>query len=105
MRSTPRIEWTTKTTEAIDFGLVDEKGRAVGVVVMRAPVEMVESGNNGYDYPPGKGFTADVMAARNGNTYGAINPFIFFPTEEEREAWIAKRVAGAKRRYVKKYGK
>ena len=104
MRTYPKIDTKSRKNVAIDFGIKDEKGRAVGVVVMRADCEMVESENNyGYDYPPGSGYTADVMAARNGSTYGAINPFIYFPSEEAREAWIAKRVDGTKKRYLKKY--
>lgn len=101
-----------RVTDLLDTGLVDEKGRKVGFFVTRWTAVVTEapadSWHIGYldQYAVGTTlYLARVTAARGSNAYGASQPDLRYTTVEQRERDIAKRLAGGKARYTKKYGK
>jgi hypothetical protein len=49
--------------------------------------------------PAGEYYCAQVMATRNGRTYGSAAAEDFFRTEAERDAWIQTKVAASRKRY------
>ena len=90
-------------------GLKDSKGREIGCSVYRGgstmtelPAETFEKGYCSYRVMvPGFYFTFLPQATRNGESYGASQPFEFFRTEAEREARIVEYLAGAEKRAAK----
>lgn len=107
-------------TEHTDFGVTDQKGRAVGAgvqfctQVMEARDPATHKGYLGYEgVKPGTYLTAWGFATRAGKRFGAITgSFARFRIADngderaataEREAWVAKYLAGAKARAVKNF--
>lgn len=92
-------------TRRIDFGLVDERGRAIGVLVTTYEVDATpvpaEQRYGGYDMEPGHYFVAYVHATRNGEHFGALQRSGYFTTERMRDAYVADRVAAARKRYTR----
>lgn len=101
----------TEYRRQVNFdGIVDERGRAVGVSVItdvdeyRLPTEDDQLyGRACHHHAPGVYFTVRVMPTRNGVTYGAIQPRHLFATETERDAHIAAAVESTRKRYARKF--
>jgi len=101
-----------RDSSQVDLGLLDEKGRAIGLrvsryrVTYRNPPQAGESGRIGCWYIVPEGFELDVtywavncQVTRNGRSYGASQPRQLFKSEAEREAFIAKRIKTTRARY------
>ena len=115
-------------TSAIGFGELDGKGRELGMSIGTATLTagygpMIHRtyehrgrtyGDNFADethtyYPhgetldrePGVYFTAYCHATRAGKAFGASQSRELFTTAADRDAWIEKRIAGARRRAPK----
>lgn len=100
----PRL--TSATTESIDLGIRDEKGRAVGYRVERLEVDYIPAPEGAYAYyhrVPGHFYAANVHPTRDGVRFGACVPTFEAPTVEAREAGIRQRIAAGSKRYSKKY--
>ena len=94
--------------ELVDFGLVDERGRAVGVNVFKAEHElMIDPNPRGYGYIgiPGYYFVGLCQPARNGKDYGSTQGERRFATAAERDEYVERSVADTRKRYGRKYGK
>ena len=120
---------SAKTTKKVDFGFADNKGRSLGAEVITlemytvAPTDAEVAAYIAdaesklrpeyhpakwwprYDMPVGTIYVANVMATRNGVTFGASQRSSYFPTIEARDAWIAKRVDATRKRYAKQFAK
>jgi len=119
----PAIHKVARAKENIEFGIVDEKGRRVGTLIERYETDAIpyspplptfeneyvwqghrlndSSGIDAY----GHYFGVYIQATRDGIKYGAlnVNGHAYFKTAEAREAYIQKKVAACRARYVKKY--
>jgi len=99
----------TTSRRQIDFGVKDEKERAVGIKVVLGTAKSKERTTEGsyhqLDIPCGRLFTAWIMITRNGEEYGAMSTTQYFKTEESRKAVVAKRVEAARKRMLRKYRK
>jgi hypothetical protein len=100
---THRVGSTESTRELIDLGLKDGRGRSIGVLVYRweedwADVEPVATSWS--FVPAGHYLTVLVRAARDGKGFGALQSPFRAKTGAEREAHIAKRIAGTRKRYA-----
>jgi hypothetical protein len=101
----------TRTSEQIELGISDERGRAVGFRVARWEATVTEAADPGSGWelttlPVGLGgtmFCGRVTPTRDGNAFGASQPEIRVATAAELEMEIARKLAGGKRRYAKKY--
>lgn len=96
---------SNQTSEVVDFGILDNRRRRVGVSVLRADAlftELEAGATFGYVKAYGP-FAACVTATRNGERFGASQGFEYFDSAEDREAFIAKRIKGTKARYSKLY--
>lgn len=103
MRCQIKVDAASYTTSKITFGLNDEKGRNIGMVITRFSGEATES-DYGYDVPQaGLVLGVSVMASRDGVAYGASNGRKWFSTDAERDAFVAKRVRETKKRYERQY--
>jgi hypothetical protein len=104
---TRRIAASDRIRNQIDLKLVDEKGRAIGLLLIRREVDMIDISDenpNGYwNIAPGRYVEYSVQPTRNGITYGAtqiskrIDP-------AKADVAIAKALDASMKRYVKKYG-
>jgi hypothetical protein len=90
-----------------DFGITDERGRAVGFMYRIDLVEAIES--NGPYWPritsAGDWYQVESNTTRNGDRYGALTPMAWFKSREDAEREADRRVEVARKRYTKKYGK
>lgn len=103
--TTTRRANTTKTVRTVtNFDSKDAKGRVIGCRADAYEVDFVEvaPGETGGRMPVGHYFVADVAATRDGVRYGACQPDRYFATAEERDAFIAKRVADSRKAAAKK---
>lgn len=95
--------------EIHDFGVVDNKGRAVGALVYRATVEYAvdpaPSVWGGCTIDPGVWFTWCGMATRDGAGFGACQETHFCATPADREAQVMKYLKGASARAVRQWGR
>ncbi len=110
----------TLTTDHVDSGLLDEKGRKVGTMArykslsyyvtpdacwsrggMHATEELAQAEAD--KLATTEGFEAHTHASRDGQQFGASQSTIT-GTLDECKAKVAKRSAGALKRYTKKYG-
>jgi len=92
-----------------DFGLVDDKGRALGYSwsIIAAKVEPTAA-MYGYvlaDDHPDAFFWVDGTTTRDGKRYGASQRDVKAFTIEEARLIAAKRVCTARNAYTKKFGK
>jgi hypothetical protein len=95
--------------ERRDFGVRDSKGRAIGGLVQRYTVETRlrtdADGDYGIVYmldaQPGTFYCYKPHATRDGKSFGAIQPSVWFATAAERDAAVEKYFAGAAKRAPK----
>jgi hypothetical protein len=98
-------------TEFVDFGIADNKGRAIGMKVTKGlhEITIADAQDSSYyiiDSAFGLGTrpAVNVRTTRNGAGYGAGQGWMTFASEENREAYIAKRIAQSRKAYEKKFG-
>jgi hypothetical protein len=95
-----------------DLGINDSKGRSIGVEISTWSATLYAPGTEKHHdvqdwYRTGSLDEAgDVVCAwlqgtRNGTPFGGSYTFSDFRTVEQRDAWIAKRIAAARARYTK----
>ena len=96
---------TEKASRSISFGIVDDKGREMGVSVTTFTAEHTPSAMDGcgYTLAAGTWYCAWTKATRNGNGFGPSTGEIHARTPKERDTLLAKRIEGARARYVKQY--
>jgi hypothetical protein len=91
--------------ENVEFGVTDNKGRALGARVITREVEMVEllpDQQSCYlSLEPGRWFTLQVHQTRNGSDFGAGHRARYFRTAAERDAAQVKYLIDAKRRVAR----
>jgi hypothetical protein len=100
---TDRTETDTTASEAVNLDINDTRGRAIGILIKRALFTYTakEGGARfGYSHAAGTFYGACVTVARNGRAFGATQLAKDFATADEREAYIAKRIADASKRYA-----
>jgi hypothetical protein len=104
--------------ERTDFDLRDEKGRAVGYTVSFSSVEWsLYEDSSPYvttdreavqaeadELNKSHAFCGFTSATRDGQAFGAWTSGVYAPTLEGAKAKAARRMAGARKRYEKKYG-
>jgi hypothetical protein len=102
--------------ENIDFGIVDEKGRAVGMRITKWQARIRketykadprfsqrESAIDKFeDGQPVFGFK--LHATRGGVCYGALQASHYAATQDEAAAMIEKKISASRKRYANKYG-
>ena len=93
MANSKLINETPVHTNVIQFGLTDEKGRMMGMMVRtnERTYEAVE-GRGYWAHEAGHYFVANCQVTRNGDRFGAGQDDKHFPTIEERDAYVARRV-------------
>jgi hypothetical protein len=99
---------TERSVQVIDFGLVDQKGRKIGMEIYTWEqdfVEVPQDSTSWYRIPVGHYFIVRGSATRDGQVFGAYQYPIEFKTIEERDAYIEKRIASTKKRYEKTFKK
>lgn len=102
---TKTINQTFSGRQEIDFGLVDAKGRKLGVIAYvrewdQVPVED-QSVGYGCIQAPGHYFSGVVQGTRDGVQFGAITRSVSGATREEVEAGIARRIETARKTAIK----
>jgi hypothetical protein len=89
--------------------LVDEKGRQVHgyAIVEETPATLLgrvlKEGYSSWTIPA-KAFGIQLIATRDGKTFGAIPRTTYYATREEALAYAAKALIQQGKRYAKKYG-
>lgn len=93
MANSKLINETPVHTNVIQFGLTDEKGRMMGIMVRtnERTYEAVE-GRGYWAHEAGHYFVANCQVTRDGNRFGAGQDCVHFATPEERDAYVARRV-------------
>ncbi len=91
------------STTNTDFGLKDEKGRAVGYRVRIWKRTYTEDSNGDFLHAPGDFWIGDTFATRDGHIYGSLTSLPEASSLQETKALAQKRMATAKARYTKKY--
>lgn len=89
------------------FGVVDNKGRRVGALVMAGKSRFdaqPESAISGWNIAPGEYFWIQVQATRNGISFGPAQPRRFFATSAERTAAVNQYMRAALARAEKAFG-
>jgi len=101
------ISQTNNTVEHIDFGLMDERGRAVGINVYRGEMETVPPDDGDIcilmSLEHGTLFAGRTCITRDQEPYGATQALKYFQTEKEREQALRKKVKQAQARMNRKY--
>jgi len=93
-----------RPAEHRDFGVVDARGRKVGAVIYRYTLTIAELPVDDWDSGLarrsllGTWYAVTGRATRDGEEFGSGHPERLFATEAEREAYIAKHLAGARKR-------
>ena len=95
----------------VDFGIRDERKRAVGgwylirpiTYVAKTEAELSQRYFSYYTATPGDYFSVAYQATRNGESYGSCNPSESFATIEEARAFGAKQLEKMRKRYARKY--
>lgn len=102
MTLTERTAYRPTGTRVEEFKVQDRRGRWIGAKVYTFEAEYTAiEGNSGCMMPPGHYHGANVQATRNGENYGACQSSHYAATIEERDAWIAKRLADSRKRAAK----
>lgn len=86
-----------------DFGLKDEKGRAVGYRVRIWQRTYTEDSNGDFLHAPGDFWIGEAIATRDGQIYGSLTSLPEVASRQEMNALVQKRMSAAKANYVKKY--
>ncbi len=95
---------------AIPFGLLDARGREIGVQVCTSKVTMADADTappprfKGYyllKFPELTGFTVSVQSSRDGYRFGAGQRHHWAPTLTEVKAIAERLVTGSRKRYSK----
>lgn len=89
------------STTNTDFGLKDEKGRAVGYQVRVWKRTYTEDSKGDFLHAPGDFWIGDTFVTRDGHIYGAQTSLPEASTLQEIEALAQKRMTAAKARYAK----
>ena len=112
------VKFYSEKTNTVDdersecsFSCFDQKGREVGIAYGMGECDLVEipesarggAGFSFFNLAPGHYFTAWAWATRDGKTFGAIQPRHYFPTRDERDAWLRERIFSARRRAQAKF--
>ena len=92
--------------EVIDFGILDQKGRRIGVHIWYFEVDFVglpgEWEHSFYVHmAPGHYLGACMQATRDGKCYGASQKDSHFLTGEERDTAVNKYLLNARKRALK----
>jgi hypothetical protein len=114
MNAPRTIRTTVKHTQTGAYiehfeGMKDDRGRALGMSVrLGTAVSTVAEPDGGVIQPgsihnplPGDYFVATCTTTRNGREYGATTDWKFFRTQGERQRYISKRIADARKRYAR----
>ena len=89
-------------SDNINLGLIDEKGRAIGSLVNFAFDTIIADADSCYLYPEvGEFVSVQIWATRDGETFGAIQPYNSFPSREAAEKHVSTKVAAMRKRYAK----
>lgn len=108
---TTRANVRDKRSEHLNLGLTDEHRRPIGLRITRYTCDFVpvEPGHRGAStLPPGTYYAGAVWITRNGIEFGAFPGECAFPTAQELEEYIQRRIkstttrARAKHRATKK---
>jgi hypothetical protein len=97
--------------EHTDFGIADDRGRALGCSFTVREVEYAaksaeECASSGYrQIAPGVYYTASSCATRNGNGFGAYHYPTYHATREEAEKEGRRKVRASGKRYAKQFAK
>lgn len=87
-----------------EFDAHDKRGRRIGVLVSTWTAEYTPVPADtacAYGRAAGTYYLAEVQATRNGQRYGACQPYAHFETIAERDAYIARRIADSRKRAAK----
>jgi hypothetical protein len=97
----------SKEEQKIPFSYTDAKGRVIGVIIETAMVvfEDNERNDGGYNFAPGVYFYACVQASRDGVSFGASQYGEHFKSEEERTAYVSKRLSASRKAAQKVWNK
>jgi hypothetical protein len=107
-----RVETESKkgSKRHVDFGLVDERSRRIGVDIVdwksaRRAATPEEGPDGSIAHPDSLGhwFRASVRVTRNGERFGSGYNECSFRTEAERAEWIPKAVEAIRKRMARKY--
>jgi hypothetical protein len=104
---TYRAEVGEATYVERDFGVVDNKRRAVGARVRLIEVRfeaLPEGAKSWCEIPPGTYYEATPHATRGGIAFGPLQHEQRFTTLEARDAYVEKYFEGARKRAVKAWG-
>lgn len=100
-------ERTPSVKTKVEFGVVDERGRTVGIKVSTwTEIWELQPEGVGYCYAfgtPGVKLMAYVQMTRGGEAYGASQRSKQFTTAAERDIVVAKAVADSRKRALKRY--
>lgn len=100
-----RTHTELRDREITEFGLVDDKGRAIAFVIEIFEVSHVEIPEDSTSWwPDNPAFIATTKILRDGSHYGKSTPEIWGDTLAEIMSKARKRRAGALKRYQKKFG-
>jgi len=91
------------STTNTDFGLKDEKGRAIGYRVRIWIRTYTEDSNGNFLHAHGDFWIGETFATRDGDIYGSLTSLPEASSLQETKALVQKRITTAKARYAKKY--
>lgn len=104
---TMRDGQTELTRSVTDFGVTDDRGRAVGALVVISTVEFVpipEGQTWGYRVDAGKYVEVNTQAQRGGKRFGASTATKLFANRSEADEHAAGYLDRAAKRASKKWG-
>lgn len=94
--------------EHIGFGLLDDRGRRIGIHVYTG--EVITRERTGEDstylelpYRPGRLFVGRTWITRDGEPFGAVQSYQYYDDEYERDADLSRKVKSAKERMARKF--
>lgn len=91
-------------SEWVEFGITDERGRKVGVLIVTEGRDYALSTTGcGYSREPGRWLVGRVQPARNGQSYGAHQSGEHFRSRDDMQAYVAAQTEKARKRYGRKY--
>jgi hypothetical protein len=96
---------TAAQAQHTGFGVNDNKGRELGIIVRFWECDFValpEDVKYGWEQEPGHWFVANVQTARAGKSYGASQRSNYFKTRMERDVYLAQRMGRGLKDALKK---
>jgi hypothetical protein len=96
---------SVKHVEHASFGILDERGRTIGALIVTGEREFVTAPADAmsfYDQPAGRFFYSTVHATRDGKPFGAMQHPLYFRSEEARSAHIKNYLKTARIRAARK---